>query len=163
MYAMFTARKLMLTSRINSLNLKLMLLAQKEMDLSTYGANIADGAISAEEFANSPSSIFNRQMLYSQTTSMNAGAQASNEMNLYLSTNANTSVDQNALYQSYYQEALKEAAQVENKRIAVIENQIDQQRLQIETQLKAAQAELDSVEKAEDNGIKASAPKYGQG
>lgn len=163
MYAMFTARKLMLTSRINSLNLKLMLIMQKQQDLSVYGANIADGKITAEEFASSPTSIFNRQMLYTQTTGGNAQVTATNQMNLYMSSNPNTQVDQNALQQSYYEQALKEAAQNENKRIAVIENEIDQERLKVETQLKAAEKELDEVEKAEDKGIERSTAKYGQG
>lgn len=166
MYAMFTARKLMLTARINNLSLRLMLLAQKQNDIMTYGANIADGTISMEEAANSPSSIFNRQILYTQQTTAGATAQATQQLNAYLATNPNNTASvapnpQDPVYASFYQQALKDAAQVEQQKIAVIENQIDQERLKIETQLKAAQAELESVEKAEDQGIKNSAPKYG--
>ena len=46
------------------------------------------------------------------------------------------------------------------KRINDAESQIELERKTLETQLKAMTAELEAVEKAEDNAIKASAPKY---
>ena len=41
-----------------------------------------------------------------------------------------------------------------------METEIQNEKLQIETQLKAAEAEMESVTKAEEQGIKESAPKY---
>lgn len=172
MYAVFTMRKLMLTNRINQLNFKLMEIAQKNQDLAVYSANIADGVITPEEAANSPASLFQRQSIYSNYTTQNAYYSAGEATNLTMSqynaqaqANANAAntqagVDPNALFSSYYKQALEAAAKNEDRKIAVLENELDQQRLKIETQLKAAQAELEQVESNEDKAIKSSAPKY---
>lgn len=175
MYAIYTMRKLMLTNRINTLNAKLMEISQKTQDLAAYGANISDGFITPEEAANSPASLFKRQSLYMTTTVQNAWNQASVATQTYLTMNQGTNAmvgntidptgtttnpNQALLNQAYFKQAMEAAAKNEEKKIEVIEKELDQQRLKIETQLKAAEAELEGVEKAEDQGIKASAPKY---
>ena len=179
MYAIYTMRKLMLTNRINTLNYKLMQISQKTQDLAAYAANISDGIITPEEAANSPASLFKRQSLYMTTTVQNAMNQANlatqTYMNQYNAMNqasggtvantidptGTTSVPNQALLtNAYFKQAMDAAAKNEEKKIQVLEKELDQQRLSIETQLKAAQAELEQVEKAEDQGIKASAPKY---
>ncbi len=179
MYAIFTMRKLMLTNRINQINFKLMQLSQKTQDLAAYGANISDGIITPEEAANSPASLFKRQSLYMTTTMNNSMNQASmatqNYMMQYNAMNqasggqvantidptGTTSIPNQALLMSsYFKQAMEAAARNEQKKIQVLENEIDQQRLKLETQLKAAMAELETVEKAEEQGIKSSAPKY---
>lgn len=182
MYAIFTMRKLMLANRVNTLNLKLMQLSQKTQDLAKYSGNIADGIITPEEAANSPASLFGRQATYMQMTMPNALNQASlatqQYMTQYNNLNASSngavakSIDpsgatsvpnQNMLMNSFYQQAMEAAAKNEEKKIAAIEKEIDQQRLSIETQLKAAQAELDEVTKDEEGAIKSSTPKYSGG
>lgn len=179
MYAIFTMRKMLLTSRINALNTKLMQLSQKTQDLATYAANIADGVITPEEAANSPASIFQRQSSYMNMSIPNALNDANFKTQQYmmqyggLNTMSNgqlvngidptgtTSIpNQAALNNSFYKQAMQEAANIESKRIEAIEKELDQQKLKIDTQLKEAQAELESVEKAEEAGIKSSAPKY---
>ena len=179
MYAIFTARKLMLTSRINQINLKLMQISQKQQDLAAYSSNIADGMITPEEAANSPASLFQRQNAYMNTTVSNAWNQSNAATQQYLAqynamnggtngqvsktidpTGTTSNVNQSMLQSAYFQQAMKAAAQNESKKVSALDNELDEQRLSLETQLKAAQAELENVEKAEDNGIKQSAPKY---
>lgn len=167
MYAIFTMRKLMLTNRINSIQLKMMEISQKTMDLASYSANIADGNVSIEELANSSASIYQRQMLFNQVNGANANVQADAAMqNLIASggiANAQASgaeVNLNSLFTSFYQNAMKSAAENEQKKISVMEKELDQQRLKLETQLQAAQKELEQVEQAETKGIEMSTPKY---
>ncbi len=182
MYAIFTARKLMLTNRVNQINYKLMLLSQKQQDLATYAANVADGIITPEEAANSSATMYQRQNIFMAQNSGNAYNQASlaaqNYVAQYNAINASTnnaysntidptgttsSIDMTALTSAYYQQAMEQAAKSEQSKIQAIENEIDQQVASLETQLKAAQAELESVEKAEDSAIKAAAPQYSGG
>lgn len=182
MYAIFTMRKLMLTNRINALNYKLMQISQKTQDLATYSANISDGIISPEEAANSPASLFNRQNAYMRMTTPNALNQANIATQQYLmqynalNAGSNGAVaktidpsgttstpNQSLLRSSFFQQAMEAAAKSEAAKVNALEKELDQQRLTLETQLKAAQAELDEVNKAEDAGIKSSAPKYSGG
>ena len=179
MYAIFTMRKLMLTNRVNQLNFKLMQLAQKTQDLASYSANISDGIITPEEAANSPASLFNRQSAYMTSTMPNALNQANLATQTYMaqynamnqssngqlmntidSTGTTSTINEAALRSSYFQQAMEAAAKNEQKKIQAIEKEMDQQRLTLETQLQAAQAELKSVEEAEGKAIEASAPKY---
>ncbi len=182
MYALFTARKLMLTNRVNQINYKLMQLAQKQQDLATYAANISDGIITPEEAANSSASIYQRQSLFMTQNSTNAYQQANMAAQNYVAqynavngstngayansidtTGTTSSINVAALTNGYYQQAMEAAARNEQTKIQAIEKEIDTQRLSLETQLKAAQAELENVEKAEDSAIKSSAPDYSGG
>lgn len=102
-YVLFTARKLMLTSRLNDLNFKEMLISMDRMKLLD-------------------------DQLQLQLNGKGADANASQL------------------------EAIKTK-----------ETMFDLQMKAYDTQIKAIQQELESVEKAEDQAIKDSAPKYGQG
>ena len=61
------------------------------------------------------------------------------------------------LLQGQYVNAL---SQMIMKPVAMQENQIEQERKRLETQLKAADAELKQVEESENKQIEKSAPKY---
>lgn len=179
MYAIFTMRKLMLTNRVNQLNLKLMQIAQKTQDLANYAANISDGIITPEEAANSPASMFQRQNTYMGTTMQNSLFQANQATQAYMNqynamnqasngqlansidpSGATSTPNVNMLTNSFFKQAMEAAAKNEEKRIAALEKELDQQRLKIDTQLQAAQAELTKVEEAESKAIEKSAPKY---
>ena len=170
MYAMFTVRKLALTSRINQIQYQLMLLSQRLTDLGMFGANIQDGYVSPEEMLQLPGSLFAANMQYNQ----NAFAQAAPFAQMAFS---NFAMKQQQMMQqglitqdqlpdffmarrAIYQQVLEERAKGELKKISVEENRISMEKLRMETQLKAATAELEQVEKAEEQGIKNSAPKY---
>lgn len=182
MYAIYTMRKLMLTNRVNTLNMKLMQISQKTQDLAAYAANIADGIITPEEAANSPASIFNRQSAYMRVTTPNALTQANMATQQYMMqynalnagsngavantidpSGATSTPNPTMLMSSFYKQAMDAAAQNEQKRIDALEKELDQQRLSIQTQLTAAQTELDEVTKSEEGAIKASTPHYNGG
>ncbi len=169
MYVLFSMRKQILRNRINNLNMRLMQLSQQQIDLATYGANIADGIITTDEVANSPASILQKQYNYTTNTLGNdqgtgqSVAMADEYMSQYEITNGATLEDESrsSLWNSFQQTALKELAQQENKRISIQDQVIEQEMQKIQTQLTAANAELESVQKEEENAIKSCAPKYG--
>ena len=180
MYAIFTMRKLQLTQRINQLQYRQMQLAQRLADLSAYAGNIADGIITPNEFMNSPASIFGVQMNYLNSSIPKALYQAGTATQMYM-TNINNMnamsggqygmavdpgnpnsiyVNQFFVFNSYLKQALEAAGKAEAAKIKQMETNIQSEKLQIDTQLKAAEKELEGVEEAESKGIERSTPKY---
>ncbi len=180
MYAIFTMRKLQLTQRINQLQYRQMELAQRLQDLAVYAGNVADGVISPSEFMSSPASIFGAQMNFfnnSVPKSLFEAARSSqiynaNIMNMNMASNGQYGMavdpsNPNSIYanqffvfNAFFKQALDAAGKAEAANVKRLETDIQNQKLQIETQLKAAEAELKSVEEAEQKGIESSAPKY---
>ena len=180
MYAIFTMRKLQLTQRINQLQYRQMQLAQRLADLSAYAGNIADGIITPNEFTNSPASIFGVQMNYLNSSIPKALYQAGTATQMYMTNinNMNTMsgghygmavdpsnpnsiyVNQVFVFNSYLKQALEAAGKAEAAKIKQMETNIQSEKLQIDTQLKAAEKELEGVEDAESKGIERSTPKY---
>lgn len=64
------------------------------------------------------------------------------------------------IFNSFFRQALDAAGKAQQAQIKKMETEIQNEKLQIETQLKAAEAEMEGVTKAEEQGIKESAPKY---
>ena len=180
MYAIFTMRKLQLTQRINQIQYRLMQLSQRKMDLAVYAGNVADGIISPGEFMNSPASIFGVNLNFFNNSVPKALFEASRASQVYNMNIANMNMASNGQYgmavdpsnpnsvyanqffvfNAFFKQALDAAGKAEAAKIKKLETEIEDQKLMLETQLKAAQAELDKVEKAEDDGIKKSAPQY---
>ena len=180
MYAIFTMRKLHLTQRINQLQYKLMQIMQKQQDLAVYAGNVADGIITPAEFMNSPASIFGVNMNFFNNSVPKALYQASMATQMHNNTMLQAhqmsggqygmAVDpsrpdsifnnQFFTFNAFFKQALEAAGKAEAGNIKRLESDLAADKLQIETQLKAAETELQEVTKAEDNGIKNSAPKY---
>ena len=169
MYALFAMRKMELTSRINQIQYRLMQLSQKLTDIALFGANVQDGMITPDEFMNSPASLFGAQLQFGHQAMQLAVPQAQAQMNMYLQYQAamansgvmNPMQPNNALmFNSFLRQALESVAKGMQKRIAAEENKIQMEKTRLETQLKAAQSELEQCEKAEEDGIKRSTPRY---
>lgn len=173
-------RKLQLTHRINQLQFRQMQLAQRLQDLAAYGANIADGIVTPGEFMSSPASIFGVQMNYLNSSVPKALFQASMTSQMYMNnmmqanlqsggqygmavdpSNPNSvNMNQFFIFNSFFKQALDAAGKEQQAQVKKMETEIQNEKLQIDTQLKAAEAEMDGVVKAEEQGIKDSAPKY---
>lgn len=180
MYAIFTMRKLQLTQRINQLQYRQMQLSQRLMDLATYAGNVADGILTPGEFMNSPASIFGVQMNFLNSSIPKALFQAGTATNMYMANIHNMNMlsggqygmavdpsnpqsiyaNQFFVFNSYLKQALEAAGKAEAAKIKKLETEIQLEKQQIDTQLKAAETELKSVEEAETKGIESSAPKY---
>ncbi len=180
MYAIFTMRKLQLTQRINNLQCRLMELSQKLQDLSVYAGNVADGVITPGEFMSSPASIFGANMNFFNNSVPQALFEASRSTQIYNSNILNMNAasgghyamlvdpsrpqsiyaNQFFVFNAFFKQALDAAGKAEAQQVKRLETDITNQKLMIETQLKAAETELQKVEEQESKNIERTAPKY---
>ena len=151
-YAIFSARKIMLSTRINNLQFRLMALSQQKQ-------NLAQLSSSMQQY------FGNISMMLGSGYGMGMGLMnglANSVFGMFMGNSANNifgSMGYNNQIAAA-QQMLGMQSQAMLKPVAAQENMIDNEMKTIETQLKAAQAEIEQVEKAEDNAIKQSAPKF---
>lgn len=139
-YALFFARKLSLTARVNGLNAQLMSISQQQMDLTNKISAKQNAANLRTAVANN-----NAASIYTKALKSGGDTQAAE-------ANYNEAVSSNDL-----QNAIDN---VEINNLNQQQTALDTQRKTLETQLNAAQNELSQVEKAEDSAIKNSTAKY---
>lgn len=155
-------------------------LAQRLQDLAVYAGNVADGIVAPSEFMNSPASIFGAQMnffnnsvpksLFEASRSsqmynanmMNMNAASKGQYGMAVDPTNPNSIMQNQyfVFNAFFKQALDAAGKAEAGKVKRLETDIQNQKMQMDTQLKAAEAELKAVEEAEQKGIESSAPKY---
>lgn len=158
----------------------MMQLMQRLQDLSVYAGNVADGVISPSEFMSSPASIFGANMNFfnnSVPKSLYEASRASqaynaNIMNMNIASNGQYGMavdpsNPNSIYanqffvfNAFFKQALDAAGKAEAAKVKRLETDIMSQKLMIETQLKAAETELQKVEDTEMKNIERTAPKY---
>lgn len=171
-YVMMSARKVYLTGKINEYNFQLEMLSKQKHELLAYAESISDGRLSLGEMAGMPLALRGMALQYAMCGQNPAFQMACQEGNMF-AQNFMASQAQNpcgcggdpeAITRYFVDQALKarlsECKKAEEARLHVIENDIDMKMKKIETRLKAAQTELQSVEKAEDQAIQRSVPKY---
>ena len=143
-YALFTARKLSLTTRLNNCNALLASNSERTNALTT--------------------SIFAKQS-EADMKKINANIKAYNEYEKAMDAAGDDEKKQNDA-QTELTTALNNAEKestMSNIRIQMLQQQqnvLDQEKNRLETQLKAYQQELESVEKGEEAGIKSATPKF---
>ena len=154
-YAVFTARKLMLTSRVNNLNFRLMCLSQQKQSLSQQMASMQSmfGQISMN--LNTSCGLNTNNLMGSFLGGIGLGNMDSSLLGQQLSFGKGN-YEQLALYNNYIQQMQRSMMAP----IAMQDNAIDMEMKTIETQLQAARQELEAVEKHEGDEIKKSAPKF---
>lgn len=140
-YAIMSARKIMLTNRINTLNFQIMCLSETQTALSNVMNN------------------YQRQMnMFDQFNSnMMSLATMSGVMGMF-GGNCNGNKVQDFIshaYQSNFLPMFDKYATVN-----MIESDVETQKKQLETQLQAATKELEAVEKSEEQAIGRATPKY---
>ena len=135
-YALFTARKLALQSRVNNLNAQLMAISNQQNALTDQ--------------------ITNKQMM-SDLRSANAAANAYSIFQSSGQSDKDTATLQSTLAQN---EKAKTMSNIEITNLQSKVNALDTTREAFETQLNAASNELQQVEKAEESAIKNATPQY---
>ena len=135
-YALFTARKLALQSRVNNLNAQLMAISNQQNALTDQ--------------------ITNKQMM-SDLRSANAAATAYSIFQSSGQSDKDTATLQSTLAQN---EKAKTMSNIEITNLQSKVNALDTTREALETQLNSASNELQQVEKAEESAIKNATPKY---
>lgn len=181
-YALFTARKLMLQSRLNQMNYRLMVLSQQQQDMTQQTANMQ----MMSSFKQSSNSIFAYQQYDAAKNALSKGIDISqykdssgnlkmDDINKALAGASTTPLTQTVIDNDnqYLQSKLNSsllatqndsaADALKLQAVSTVGNQIDLEMKKLDSQIKETTAEMESVEKAEETAIKNSAPKYGGG
>ena len=178
-YALFTARKLSLQSKINSYNLQLMQIANKEEQLTQKLANFkkSQDRIDAKQ-AKANCKLQNQQTMNDAVSSVGTTLRSSSGrfgltgfvgglFGLGMSAGSACKGDYLDFKSTVnnIKDTMTDAKQNVDKNNIETEMAIEQQKLdtekeRINTLLQAAQAELQTVQEAEKQGIKNATPKY---
>lgn len=147
-YALFTARKLALTARVNQLNAQLMSISQQQQDLANQISNKQQANNMRTASANMAAlNIFQNSM---------SGVD-SNSSDYQKTFDAAQMTYNQAMAQNTVDSTMSDA---EIQQLSQQDNALDMQRETLETQLNAASQELEQVKKAEESAIKNATPGY---
>lgn len=151
-YALFTCRKLMLQKRLNQVNYRQLAYQQKRNELVNQAANI-EMKLAARDMKYQQDMLAKQTEIFGDLTAGGGNSQISDDqMRLYETTMAQMETK------------YKSDTSIENmtlKSLSAQENVIDLEIKKLDTQVKEITTEMEGVEKAEENGIKNSTPKYG--
>ena len=176
-WAFLSLRKMQLKQRLSAYQNRLIQISQKIMDMQELAAAVADGKITYQEATSGPSSMFGTQLNFLGQSSNIAYQSAQIKTNAYLQQmqsinqatggqyqysldpTSMTSYMQNGQIQPYlifnniYQEELEAYAQQYSQLLNREEQDLEQEKLTLETQIKAIEAEYQSVEDQESQNI----------
>jgi hypothetical protein len=155
---LFAFRKLDLKRRINRANYRLMQISnqrQRVQDQMDQLQQCLSNSKNMFEYANSNAMMADNQAFF---TNCNENSGMNTDF-MYQMQNRQLQYAQKAQMFNSVFEARKESLL---KPLSMMDEQFDTEQANLETRLKSMQAELQNVEKAEDNEAKNSAPKFGQ-
>jgi len=165
----FAYRHQDIISRKSALNMKLMNLKQKLMELQSYASSIADGSVSMNDLMNAPASMFGRMsifMMYSHQAAM-TGANEKFPMMQQMAAQQMQQMPQQyqqqyqqSMFKSLYDQEKEKFSKNEQNILNQQDKRIEQETAQIETQLKMLDSEETKVSEAEDKAAEKGAPKY---
>ena len=168
-WAFLSLRKMQLKQRLSAYQNRLIQISQKIMDMQELAAAVADGKITYQEATSGPSSMFGTQLNFLGQSSNIAYQSAQIKTNAYLQQmqainqatggqyqyaldpNSMTSYMQNGQIQPFlvfndiYQEELKAYADQYAQMLNREEQDLEQEKLTLETQIKAIEAEYQAV------------------
>ncbi len=168
-YAIFTARKLMLTNRISQLNFRRMQLSQQQQTLSDMAGQMQRAMAARKNLFSNIANMFQMGMQQMQNAAMQSlyqNVSSGGQINVDASQLGSLLAGANYMNHPIFgfinmmQQNDQMIADNNFRKIQEQENQIELQAKSIETQLAAAQAELKAVEDQERKNIEASAPKF---
>ena len=176
-WAFLSLRKMQLKQRLSAYQNRLIQISQKIMDMQELAAAVADGKITYQEATSGPSSMFGTHLNFLGQSSNIAYQSAQIKTNAYLQQmqainqatggqyqyaldpNSMTSYMQNGQIQPFlvfndiYQEELKAYADQYAQMLNREEQDLEQEKLTLETQIKAIEAEYQAVSEQEDQNI----------
>lgn len=170
----FSYRRQSIIARKADINLKLLQLRQRQMDLQSYASSIADGSVSMNDLMGAPASVFGRMTSFMTSSHQQAlmGAQQNIGGTLAMAQANGVFANLNPQMQQQYQQMIfknlydKERERFSHQEEKVLNHEdkrIEQQVAQLSTQLQMLEAEEKGVEKAESEDAQKSAPKFGLG
>ena len=176
-WVFLSLRKMQLKQKLSVYQNRLIQISQKLMDMQELAAAVADGKITYQEATSGPSSMFGTQLNFLGQSSNIAYQSAQIKTNAYLQQmqainqatggqyqyaldpNSMTSYMQNGQIQPFlvfndiYQEELKAYADQYAQMLNREEQDLEQEKLTLETQIKAIEAEYQAVSEQEDQNI----------
>lgn len=161
------ARKMSLKNQASDLNFRLMQKQQELQDLQSYTASIADGEVSLNDLSTAPASMFGNLTQYMVGSNNFAMTSAQTQFGALQGATPQVSTDANA--QQYYQQLVfknlydtqkQQYLKAEQAKLHVKEKSMENEKLKLEQQLKLIEAELSSIDKSIENGIKDVVPQY---
>lgn len=171
-YAIFTARKLMLTNRINQISFRIMQLTQQQQTLADNAAQKERAIANTRNLFSNIGNAFQMGMQMQQNAAMqglyqsiqqNGGtpdAASMNAIGSMLNGGNNFMATPMGMFMNIMNQSIEISSQNDLRQVKEMENQIELQRKSLETQLNAAQKELEKVEQQEEKNIERSAPKF---
>ncbi len=170
------ARKYQLLRQISDKEYQLMSLTRKLSELQQYSSNIGDGNISMFDMMNVPASMLPRSMafmMYSHNGALRGaqynmqamGPQIQMQIQQMQQMSQNQNPNAIAAYQKWifenlYKQELQKYQQHETKLLNQQEQEIEQEKARVETELKMARAELESTTQATKEAINFWKPEY---
>ena len=149
-YAIFAARKLSLTNRLNQLNFRIMQLSQQQMTLSQAAGDMERVLSAQKNYMNNVNNAMLNNLFNMNGQNGSGGA-----------TNNIFQQAMQQIQQTYLQNSMMDLlAGNKMQEVKNIETQIELERKTLETQAKAVETELKQVEEAENKAIERSAPKF---
>lgn len=150
-YALFTARKMSLKSKVNQYNLQLMQIANKETELTQKTARLQkrNNRIDAAQNKGSAVAKIGGTVLGGVFGGI-LGAGIGSSLGEGFGDFANCAIDKGQQAYTEYQET----------ELARQQQELDTEKQRLNTLLNAAQNELQKVEEAEESAIKSATPKY---
>lgn len=164
------SRRYALIRQQNEKNYRLTELTRKLSDMQKYSSAIGDGKVSMFDMMNMPSSLFARGMAfmaYSQNMAYQ-GAQQNMQMmgpQIQMQMQQMQDANQQQMYQQWmmknlYEQQLQTFAKKEEKLLNAQEQEIQKEKVQVETELKMISAELESLAKHTDEAASQWKPNY---
>lgn len=170
----FSLRKQQLLRRKSDIEYRQVELAQKMNDLKSYTDALGAGQISLNSFMGVSGSLFGRLQGLMNFSNQMAMSQANSQFNAMMQmpgaqqqfqqmTGGNAQAIQwysNMFKQQLYQNAMQSATNCEKQMLNSQENQVQSQLSSMDEELKMVNQELESIDKAYDEDVKYSVPKY---
>lgn len=170
-FLIFSFRRQQIIDQKSRINMRLMQLQQKQFELQTYAANIADGSVSINDLLTTPSSLFGRMMQFMQYSNAYAAQGAQQKMMMMGAMGAFSQLGamppqqqqmyQGMMMQQLMQQERDQVCKVEQKRLNAEDKKVEQEIARLNTQLKMLEEEEKNVDQGEERGIKSSTPRYG--
>ena len=152
----FVQRKINIIHRLNAKNYQLNEIVTKLSDLTSYSNSIGDGTVSMSDMMHAPGSMLGRMMMFAQF-SHNAAIQMTQQQ---MQDAAQAAKYQSWVQNCIYHQAREYLGKMEARTLNEQEKKLQKEKVHIETEIRMLEQELQSVERAEESGIKSWAPKY---
>lgn len=151
-----------ITSQIANIESQMVEANQKMLDMQSFAASISDGSFSMDDMMNTPGSMFNRTMTFTQSSNQIAMMSAQQKMAYVMRMPgavpqiADPRAQQmymQAMFKSFYDQGKTQIVEVERKKLHVEETKLQQKISMLEARKKMLEKYLDNAKNDQDKSI----------